>query len=287
MGSWTNATRTSSTTTTAGVLRPEELARHVALRRWPVDEALAPWVEYLWGLRWDLPDGRHHVSEVLPHPSCNLTVEHGTDRTEHPVVVTGVVTRRFETDVRGRGWVLGAKFRPGGLRALSGVRADALRDRTVPVAEVLPALAPLQALGPEGDDDAQAAELTVALVAVAPDGPDPDLALVLDVVARMLADRSLHRVDQVEQACGVERRRLQRLFAAYVGVGPKWVLARYRMHDAVTALHEGYDGSLADLAAAHGWYDQAHFTRDFTALVGQAPAAYREGLGPGGPVSRS
>ena len=23
-----------------------------------------------------------------------------------------------------------------------------------------------------------------------------------------------------------------------------------------------------------GWFDQAHFTRDFTALVGQSPAAY-------------
>ena len=30
-------------------------------------------------------------------------------------------------------------------------------------------------------------------------------------------------------------------------------------------------------AAEHGWYDQAHFTRDFKALVGLTPARYREG----------
>ncbi len=52
------------------------------------------------------------------------------------------------------------------------------------------------------------------------------------------------------------------------------MLARYRMHDAVTRLDEGYVGSLVDLAAEHGWYDQAHFTRDFRRLVGQSPAAY-------------
>jgi AraC-like DNA-binding protein len=52
------------------------------------------------------------------------------------------------------------------------------------------------------------------------------------------------------------------------------VLARYRMHDAVSRLDEGYDGSLADLAAEHGWYDQAHFTRDFRRLVGQSPGSY-------------
>ena len=71
------------------------------------------------------------------------------------------------------------------------------------------------------------------------------------------------------------RRRLERLFSRYVGVGAKWVLARYRMHDVLSALDGGYDGTLADLAATYGWYDQAHFTRDFVALVGVTPQDYR------------
>ena len=51
------------------------------------------------------------------------------------------------------------------------------------------------------------------------------------------------------------------------------MLARYRIHDAVTELDPGYDGSLADLAARYGWFDQAHFTREFTDLVGVPPGA--------------
>jgi AraC-like DNA-binding protein len=78
----------------------------------------------------------------------------------------------------------------------------------------------------------------------------------------------------VEERCGLGTRSLQRLFEKYVGVSPKWVLSRYRMHDVVTRLDEGYDGSLADLAAEHGWFDQAHFTREFTELVGVPPSAY-------------
>ena len=80
---------------------------------------------------------------------------------------------------------------------------------------------------------------------------------------------------QVEEKCGVSTRSLQRLFERYVGVSPKWVLSRYRMHDVVTDLDAGYGGSLADLAAKYGWFDQAHFTREFTDLVGVPPRAYQ------------
>ena len=48
------------------------------------------------------------------------------------------------------------------------------------------------------------------------------------------------------------------------------------MHDVLTALDNGYDGSLADLAATYGWYDQAHFNRDFLGLVGVTPTGYRD-----------
>nr|WP_240189371.1 helix-turn-helix domain-containing protein [Nakamurella flavida] len=70
-------------------------------------------------------------------------------------------------------------------------------------------------------------------------------------------------------------RHLQRLFAHYVGVTPKWVLSRFRMHDVVSALDAGSTAGLAELAAEFGWYDQAHFTRDFTRLVGVTPREYR------------
>ena len=72
----------------------------------------------------------------------------------------------------------------------------------------------------------------------------------------------------------MSERTLQRLFRRYVGVGPKWVLQRARLHDAVDRIDAGRVTDLASLALELGWFDQAHFTRDFTALVGQSPAAY-------------
>ncbi|WP_324275424.1 helix-turn-helix domain-containing protein [Blastococcus brunescens] len=90
----------------------------------------------------------------------------------------------------------------------------------------------------------------------------------------MIADRGLVRVDQVAALGGLSARSLQRLFAGYVGVSPKAVLARYRLQDAAAAMDAGEVVDLAGLAASLGWFDQAHFSRDFRAVVGVTPSAY-------------
>ena len=119
--------RTKATTTRAGILRPDDFARHVDLQRTEASGDLAPWVEYHWTLRWQLPDGVAFASQVVPHPSCNVTVERGDARRPEAdgeaVLVTGVTTRRFDVDVTGRGWVHGIKLRPGALTALTGADA--------------------------------------------------------------------------------------------------------------------------------------------------------------------
>jgi AraC-like DNA-binding protein len=72
-------------------------------------------------------------------------------------------------------------------------------------------------------------------------------------------------------------------------VSPKWVLQRYRLHEAAERIAEGRE-ALADGEAAgrHRWdwaatalelgyVDQAHFIRDFKALIGASPAQYAAG----------
>lgn len=276
--------RTNTTSTEAGVLRPEQLAEHALLRRYPCDGPLGRWVENFWSLEWDLPDGTSYDSQTLPHPACHLSVERGHTRrrVEAPVVVTGVVTRRFDVTLSGRGRVVAAKFRPGGLAAFTGHPVRSLRDTVAPAGTVLAPsvvdrLVRLDTTVPLDECVRRAGD---ALSAVAP-GDDPRFDCVLRVVADALGDRSVLRVAQLEEHHGLSSRALQRLFDRYVGVGPKWVLARYRMHDAVSDLDGGYQGSIADLAVSLGWYDQAHFTRDFVALVGVTPGRYRSARKPG------
>jgi transcriptional regulator GlxA family with amidase domain len=104
--------------------------------------------------------------------------------------------------------------------------------------------------------------------------PDPNVERVNRVVDQIMTDRDVTRVADVTDRSGIATRRLQRLFATYVGVTPKWVIRRARLHEAVERLDAGDHLDLAFLARELGYFDQAHFARDFRSAVGRPPTAY-------------
>jgi AraC-like DNA-binding protein len=271
--------------TLRGILRPAQTVERAGLRRdAPVSEPLRPFVERYWSVHWDLTGQPPFRSEVLSHPSVNVTVESGTEPRfgfgMPAVLLHGVVTRRFTVDLVGAGRVTAVKFRPGGFTAFTGVLPA--RNSVTPLGRQLgvPAGRLLAEVSAEDDDDARAAALDAALAPRAPEPPAAYLDL-LALLGRMIDDRSLVRVDQVAALGAMSVRSLQRLFASCVGVSPKAVLARYRLQDAAAAIDAGEVDDLAGLAASLGWFDQAHFSRDFRAVVGTTPSAYLQAARPG------
>ena len=71
---------------------------------------------------------------------------------------------------------------------------------------------------------------------------------------------------------------MQRLFVRYVGVSPKSVIQRYRLHEAAQMIDQGAVSDWLDLSIALGYYDHSHFIRDFRAIVGVSPQEYRAAL---------
>jgi AraC-like DNA-binding protein len=279
VASWKNATGAlDRAATLRGILRPAEVAEQANLRRdTRVAEPLRPFVERYWSVRWDFTGKPPYRSEVLSHPSVNVSVESGTQpRFGFPmpaVLVHGVVTRRFTVDLVGVGRVTAVKFRPGGFAAFTGVLPARNGVTRLGTELGVPAARLLAAVTAEDDDDARTAVLDEALAPLAPEPSDPYVDL-LGIVGRMADDRGLVRVDQVADLAGMGVRTLQRLFATYVGVSPKAVLARYRLQDAAAAIDDGTVDDLAGLAASLGWFDQAHFSREFRSVVGMTPSAY-------------
>jgi AraC-like DNA-binding protein len=103
---------------------------------------------------------------------------------------------------------------------------------------------------------------------------DPVAEQAAALVSRITDDPGLRRVDELSAASGLTARTLQRLFADYVGVSPKWVMRRARLHEAAERADTGEPVDWAMLASDLGYADQAHLTRDFTVTIGIPPTRY-------------
>ncbi|MEV0407517.1 helix-turn-helix domain-containing protein [Actinoallomurus sp. NPDC050550] len=251
------------------------LHRGAALERFQVShrapaEDLAWIADYHWILHWNLGEGGSHRQQVLTHPSVHMTfLSDGQAR------VVGVVRGVFTETIEGRGRVVGVRFRPGGFRPFLGAPVSTITDRRIPVEDVFgPAARAAADAIIAAPDPGDAVALAEDLLRSRAPRPDPVVLEVGGVVDRIAADPALTRVDRVAAAAGMGTRRLQRLFADYVGVGPKWVIRRCRMQDAADRAASGTDVDWAALAAELGYADQAHFTRDFSATIGMSPTRY-------------
>lgn len=254
-----------------GILDPRAMPRRFDLRRHAPPAVLAPFVEYLWIVEWNLGDAPAQVQRVLPYPHAHLVFEAGA------TALHGVVRGPFDKALAGHGRVLGARFRPGGLRPWHGGPAAALTGRIVPLEEVFgidTAAAEHRVLG-AGGDSAMLAQV-VALLGPRAAGamPDPRAVLAEQAVGVAAAVRGPVSVAALAEAAGVPERGLQRLFRDLVGVPPKWVVQRFRLQEAAALLASATPPDLAALAQQLGFFDQAHFTRAFTALVGRSPLEY-------------
>lgn len=242
-------------------------------RRLAPSPRLAPWVQHYWSVSWDrrgLPPFR---AATLPHPNVHLVVRAGAGG------IHGIHAGRFETVLAGRGRVFGIKFRPGGFRPFLGAPVADLWNRTVAIDSVFgtEGAAFESAVLDTGDDD-RCIDLAEALLVHRRPSPDPQLDLAAAIVDDIASDRDLLSVEQLVQRHGLGVRALQRLFRDYVGAGPKWVINRYRLHEAIERLRAGRQAAWSDLALGLGYFDQAHFNRDFRRLVGRTPAQFESDL---------
>ena len=79
-------------------------------------------------------------------------------------------------------------------------------------------------------------------------------------------------------------RQIQRLFARALGFPPKTVGRVLRFQHALRQLMTDPEVSLGTVAAEAGYYDQAHFVRDFRLFSGGVPRGYRGYYPPEGPA---
>ena len=270
---------------TRGIVDAAELMTHVRFRRREPAPELRPYLEHYWLIDWDLAEP--YASHVVPHPCVNVVFQRyesadGGGDADSFGEVAGIGLELFTKKLTGRGRVCGVQFRPGGFRPFAPAwPVSRWTGRRVPLDEVFADVGEaagntVAAVLDPATDDARVAALDAFLLAHGP-SPDAQAEQAMALVDLVRRDRTVRRVSELAAAGGLSARSLQRLFATRVGVGPKWVILRYRIHEALERAESGEGPDTLDwarLAADLGYSDQAHLVRDFTATVGVPPTAY-------------
>lgn len=253
-----------------GVVAPAQARKKFRMERYLPPPELAPFLDHFWIVEWDLGGQPPYVQRTLPYPCVHLVFDSAQSG------IWGVPTGAFDYELKGAGKVCGLRFRAGGFRALLGRPLHTITDRVLALSDVFPwDAAAAQRAVLDCKDDAgmmDAAARLLAPLLPAPDGQADRIAAILKTVE---TTPGLTQVEELAAAAGIGVRSLQQLFSEVVGVSPKWVIRRFRLHEAADRLARGDEPDLAAVAQGLGYFDQAHFTSDFRKLVGQTPADYR------------
>lgn len=241
-------------------------------RELPPPADLSADVHCLWELDGDatalrepvFPDGRVEIVMHLGAPPIRV----GAATPQPAVMIAGQMTSALKLRASGRVRVVGIRFTPAGARQWLEAPLHEFTDRFLPLGDVRPDIA--RSLELAAGERQPLDHLTEVLRASNARGRTTPLRLRAAIEATMKT-RGTVTVEQLAACASLGRRQLERIFLDGVGVGPKTFLRTVRLQHALGALRAGR--SQAEVAAACGYADQSHLSREIARVAGERPGA--------------
>lgn len=170
--------------------------------------------------------------------------------------------------------IVGLEFNATGFHRLFGTDVSKLTDRMTPL---------------DGVDSDLTERMSDALQGV--DAPADAAEILQDILARQrpnalageLGERAATRIEahdgrigvaELAESLDVTPRHLRRVFSREVGISPKAYAKTVQLNTVISTLQSGETKAMQQIALNHGYYDQAHFIKDFSRLVGSNPTDF-------------
>ena len=255
-----------------GILNEDYFKENFHHQTFRPTEMLRNYIEHFWLISWQLPTGESYQQSVIPHPNVHVTFLKNNSH------IQGIHLNKYTHTLQGKGNIIGIKFKPAGFYPFCHKVSIALRDITNQVVDIKDMF---------DIDTAEVEQHVLSLTQVDRKITylenqlfneniiyDKAVPLINEIVESIRHDKTIFKVSDICQKFDIEQRRLQRLFSIYVGISAKWIINRYRIHEALEELTLNRTIDWAAFAIELGYYDQAHFIKDFKGLIGQTPKAY-------------
>jgi AraC-like DNA-binding protein len=215
-----------------------------------------------------LPDGRMEFVFQLGDPFRERRPD-GTWRLQPHLLLIGQMERRVDVKPGGPIHTVGIHFRPAGAAAFVPGDLGRFRNRIVPLAPALGEdLAPFVARLRRAKNAERSTDLLEGFLRARRRDGDPAMATA---AARLADGAGPLDLGGLARRFRISDRQFRRRFEAAVGLGPKR-FARLVRFQRVFDQERAHDArAWSRVALDCGYYDQAHFNRDFRAFSGVRP----------------
>jgi len=252
-------------------------------REWQPDPELTNWVKCAWTLDGGesapsfrmaqpvIPDGCIEVVFHLADPFVRCIDE--LELRQPSALVVGQTTGPTFVRPSGRVRAFGIRLLPWGGTALFRRPVSDITDEYLPVDDLLPALAGLRS------------ELAAAPERIWPRIAFDRLSRSFSSAGRFGTSSKMARlivqehgritVRGLAEKFGCTARTVERILKTEVGLPPLLFARIVRIQQALGRVGRSSPGQLGDLAIQTGFYDQAHFCRDFKRLTSLTPTQFR------------
>lgn len=263
--------------------RLEKKRKNIAMdyREYPVPATLQRHIRCVWHLRDDAPASAPQT--VYPDGHCELIVHRAQPmRAFEPIQgwqwqTTSLFAGQHCSPIRlaatGRLDCVGVRLQPAASAIVAGAQLPALRDRIVDLSTLDAAFASqlIAACEPIPSLNSLWAVLSARIHDYVID------ARIEAAVAHLQAEQGQLRIEPLAQQAAMSLRSFQSRFLQCVGLTAKEFARVQRLQATLQELDNG-DQPLSALAAAQGFADQAHATRELQHFTGLTPARLRTAL---------
>lgn len=202
-------------------------------------------------------------------------LEDGSSLIQPRSFVFGQITSFLEIEPTGASGIVAVRFFPDGLTPFIDMPASCLENRAVGLQELF---------GEKG--------MLLEQEVIAAPGNEKRMELIENFLLSRLTEPAT--IDTITKACvetifqaqgqiavteladkmKMNRRNMERKFLSVIGMSPKQLSRVVRLQSALKMMEQKKCSNLTDLAYENGYYDQAHFIRDFKEFTGTSPRSF-------------
>jgi AraC-like DNA-binding protein len=258
-----------------------EILAYSGLRQLQPSIRLRPFIQCYWQIKSTLPMASPSTELLHPDGGLGMILNFGDALAYEDKAISsdcfmdGIHTKTRWFTMAGHIDAIGIRFNPGGASHFFSVPLAEINNSTLNLSEL--ALDQLtescqeeKETNPSGDILGFVDGLLLGMLT---EPRRADLAAHA-LMKKIRASEGRVLISNMTEDAGKSYRQLERLFKRYVGMTPKKYARIVRVRNARYQLKNKSTQSCTEIGALSGFYDQAHFIREFQSIIGLSPMGY-------------